>query len=138
MDDAVGGNVPAATVTRLRHLCLALPDAYEEAAWVGRRWRVRGKTFAHVLGIAEGWPPGYARAAGTGGPAYVLMFRASGPELHALRTMGAPYFAPPWRADEVGLVLGNRVDWVEVGELLTESYCLQAPKALSATVRARQ
>ena len=118
----------------IRAVCLALPEAYEEDAWVGTRWRVRGKTFAHVLSIDDGWPPAYARAAATDGPAYVLMFRAAGEELAALRDGGAPFFAPPWRADEVGLVLGDDVDWDEVRELLTESYCAQAPAKLAGLV----
>ena len=45
-------DVPKALEARVRSLCLALPDAHEEAAWVGTRWRIRTKTFAHVLGLA--------------------------------------------------------------------------------------
>jgi hypothetical protein len=127
-------DVPAETVAALRAVCTGLPETYEEQAWVGTRWRVRGKTFAHVLVIESGWPPVYARAAGTDGPATVLMFRSSGPELDVLRGTGLPFFAPVWRADEVGLVLGPDVDWEEVTELVTDSFCLQAPKSLSAEV----
>jgi len=124
-------------IDAIRVVCLALPEAYEEEAWVGTRWRVRGKTFAHVLPIDDGRPPAYARAAATEGPAIVLMFRSTGEELAALRGGGMPYFAPPWRADEVGLVLwpnsrGTDVDWDEVRELLTESYCTQAPAKLAS------
>ena len=50
-------------VARLRSMCLALPEAYEEQAWVGTRWRIRKRTFAHVLTIDAGWPP---RTAGGG------------------------------------------------------------------------
>ena len=82
----------------------------------------------------EGWPPAYARAAATDGPVTVLMFRSSGPELDALRGGGHPFFAPPWRADEVGLILGADGDWTEVAELLTESYCLLAPERLAERV----
>jgi hypothetical protein len=74
------------------------------------------------------------RAAGIDRPATLLMFRSSGPELDALRSGGPPFFGPPWRADEVGLVLDQPVDWDEVTELLTESYCAIAPKKLAATV----
>ena len=56
------------------------------------------------------------------------------PGLVALRNVGHPFFAPPWRADEVGLILDTPVDWDEVAELLTESYCAVAPKALSELV----
>jgi hypothetical protein len=64
----------------------------------------------------------------------VLTFRSSGTELHALRSTGQPFFAPVWREDEVGLVLDGRVDWQEIGELLTESYCVQAPAHLRRLV----
>jgi hypothetical protein len=135
-------DVPSDFVVRIRAICLDLPDAYEEEAWAGIRWRVRTKTFAHVLAIDEGWPPAYARASRLDGPALVLMFRSSGQELGVLRDTGMPFFAPPWRADEVGLVLGTEsagsasidVDWTEVGELVTESYCVVAPKSLGDRV----
>jgi hypothetical protein len=129
--------VPADFVAELRAVCLGLPEAYEEDAWTGTRWRIRGKTFAHVLRIESGWPPVYARAAATDGPCSVLMFRSSGPELDVLRRSGPPFFAPPWRSDEVGMVLGDRdadVDWSEVTELLTDSYCAQAPAKLRRSV----
>jgi hypothetical protein len=127
-------DVPEWVIGRLRELCRSLPEAYEEHAWVGVRWRVRKQTFAHVLSIDDGWPPAYARAAGTDGPAITLMVRSTGPELGVLRTHGHPYFAPPWRSDEVGLLLGDGVDWDEVAELVTESYCVQAPRHLASKV----
>jgi hypothetical protein len=117
-------------VDKLRSVCLALPEAYEESAWVGTRWRIRKKTFAHVLTIDAGWPPGYARAAATEGPVIVLTFESSGPELAALSETGHPFFKPPWRPTVVGMVLDAGVDWDEVAELLTESYCFFAPKKL--------
>ena len=123
-------DVAAEIVDRLRSVCLAFPEAYEESAWVGTRWRIRKKTFAHVLTIDAGRPPGYARAAATDGPLTVLTFESSGPELAALSEAGDPFFKPPWRPTVVGMVLGARVDWDEVGELLTESYCIHAPKKL--------
>lgn len=54
MDDAkrrYTDDVPDDVEVRLREVCLALPDAYEERAWKGTRWMVRKKTFAHVLGV---------------------------------------------------------------------------------------
>jgi hypothetical protein len=127
-------DVPAEVVDDLRSVCLGLPEVDEESAWVGTRWAIRGRTFAHVLVVAGGWPPAYARAAGDDGPIVVLTFRASGVELEALRGGGPPFFAPPWRVDEVGLVLGDAVDWTEVAELVTDSYCLQAPRDLARSV----
>jgi YjbR len=128
------GAVEQDVLDRLRSICLGLPETYEETAWVGTRWRVRTRTFAHVLVVNAGWPPAYARAAGSDGPITVLTFRSTGPELDQLRHSGRPFFAPPWRADEVGLVLDERVGWEEIGQLLTESYCALAPKRLRERV----
>lgn len=121
---------PAEIVSRLGTLCLALPEAYEEDAWSGVRWRVGGRTFAHVVQIEDGHPPAYARAAATNGPACTLTFRSSGAELAALRDHDHPYFAPPWHPSVVGLVVGAETDWAEVAELVRESYALLAPKRL--------
>jgi hypothetical protein len=128
------GDAPRAVVAKLRAICLALPEASEEEAWVGTRWCVRKKNFAHVVGITDGWPPAYAKAAAVDGPGTVLTFRVAGPELDALAGGGAPFFKPPWFADIVGLVLDERTDWDEVAELITESYCVLAPQRLVALV----
>ena len=131
-------DVPSETVAALRGVCLGLPDAYEEQAWVGTRWRIRTRTFAHVLMVDSGWPPAYARAAGADGPISVLTFRSSGAELDALTNAGPPFFKPVWFPDIVGMVLDADVDWDEVAELVTESYCALAPKKLVELVeRAR-
>lgn len=124
----------ADAVRRLADICLALPETREQDAWVGVRWRVRAKTFAHVCVVRGGRPEGYARAAATEGPAVVLVFRADPVEADALGHLGPPYFRPDWWATAAGLVLDDDTDWVEVGELLTESYCVQAPRKLAALV----
>jgi len=126
--------VESVLLAGLRPIALGLPETYEERAWVGTRWRVRGRTFAHVLEIVAGRPQSHARAAGTAGPCWILTFRSSGLELETLRRTGRPFFAPPWRGDDVGMLLDGDVDWDEVAELLTESYCLLAPKRLAASV----
>jgi predicted DNA-binding protein (MmcQ/YjbR family) len=126
--------VPPEIVARLRAVCLELPETYEEPAWTGTRWRVRGRTFAHVVRIEVGWPPAYARAAGTDGPVTVVTFRSSGGELEALSHLGPPFFRPRWAPDVVGMVLDAGVDWGEVAELVTESYRVMAPKKLGASV----
>jgi len=118
------------TLLQLRTVCLGLPEAYEESAWVGTRWRIRKRTFAHVLVVDSGWPPAYARAAGSEGPITVVTFRSSGPELDALSNAGHPFFKPRWWPDIVGMVLDAGVDWGEVAELLTESYCVLGQKNL--------
>ena len=63
-----------------------------------------------------------------------VMFRSSGPELEVLRAFGRPFMvSPDWR-NAVLMVLDETTDWTEVRELLTESYCLMAPKKLAALV----
>ena len=121
-------------VDALRTICLGLPETRQEDAWVGTRWRVRMATFAHVVTIDGGHPPAYARAAGTDGPATVLTFRAAGAELDALAHAGAPFFKPVWFRDIVGMTIDEHTDWVEVAELVTDSYCVLAPKKLAARV----
>lgn len=129
-------DVPSEIVDRLRAICLALPDVYEEQAWThSPRWLVRKKTFAHVAGISDEWPPVYARDAPIVGDATVLTFRSSGDELAALANAGPPFYQASWHPQVIGMVIAPDVDWVEVAELLTESYCLRAPKKLVARVR---
>jgi len=127
--------VPKTILTRLRKACLALPETREERAWVGTRWCIRKETFAHVLMIADAWPPVYARIAGTDGPVCVLTFQSLGPRVDADTFSRAPYFRPLWRPDIVGRVLDSDVDWHDITKLLTASYCLLAPKKLVAAVR---
>jgi hypothetical protein len=127
-------DVPAEFLSRLRPICAGLPEAYEEQAWVGTRWRIRRHTFAHVVMIESGWPPAYARAAGSDGPITVLTFRSSGPGLEILRRASHPFFSPRWAPDVIGMVLDPGTDWEEVADLVTESYCVLAPKRLVALV----
>ena len=127
------GEVPEAVVAMVRAACMALPEAYEERAWVGTRWRIRNKTFAHVVMVDRGWPPAYAAAAGSDGPVVVLTFRTPDPEFFALGERGRPYFKPVWFADIAGRVLDDDVDPAEVAELVAESYRLLAPKRLAVT-----
>jgi YjbR len=115
-------------LTTLRDFCLSLHEAREERAWVGTRWCIRKKTFAHVLPIADGWPPAYVKASGSQGPATVVTFRVSSEEHEALRAMGSPFFVPSWWPDIAGAFLSDQTDWGEMFDLLTESYQMLAPK----------
>ena len=116
-------------VERLRAICLALPETYEETAWTGVRWCVRKRTFAHVLTIDEGKPDAYARFVGAG-PVTVVTFRAPADELAAFVQAAPPYFVARWGTDVVGLQLRDDTDWDEVAELMTDSFCVMAPQKL--------
>lgn len=136
-DDGADG-VPDDVVARLRATCGRLPEVVEEPAWVGLRWRIRTRTFAHVLVVADGRPQAHARALGgaraASGPVVVLTFRSAGEELSVLEQAGPPFFSPVWFEGIVGMELDDATDWDEVAELVTESYCLLAPKKLATLV----
>lgn len=121
-------------VAQLRAICLGLPDAYEEEAWTGTRWMVRKKTFAHVLTVEGGSDSAHTRAARVDGPTTIVTFRAVGEDLAMLRSTGHPFFYAGWGRDVVGMVLEGEIDWDEVAELMTDSFCVLAPKKLVALV----
>ena len=127
-------SVPDDVLAQLRLVCLDLPDAVEEPAWVGTRWCVRKKNFAHVLTINAGWPPAYAQAAACPGPACVLTFRCLRAQADATRFTQRPFFRPAWFPNIVGLMIDDGTDWDEVGALVAQSYCVLAPKRLAGLV----
>lgn len=112
-------------------MCLGLPDAYEEPAWTGSRWRVRGRTFAHACTVEPDHPTSHARVFAIDGPVCVVTFRAPAGEVAGLIGSGFPFYWPGWGTNVVGMVLGADTDWTEVAELLTDSYRVQAPKKLA-------
>lgn len=127
-------DVPPEVLAELRSICLGLPETYEEEAWAGTRWLVRKRTFAHVLTVEGGSASAHVRAATVDGPTTLVTFRSSGEELEMLRSAGHPYFYAGWGRDVVGMILEPTTDWGEVTELLTESYCVLAPKKLVVQV----
>lgn len=117
-------------VARVASIALALPETYEEDAWTGVRWRIRSKTFAHVLVAQEGYTSAYRDMTGVTEPTTVMTFRSTGEELLALTHVGPPFYQPPWSPTVVGMVLDDDTDWDEVAELVTESYRFCAPQKL--------
>lgn len=109
---------PEAWVRRVRDLLGRFAECREEDAWTGVRWRVRNATVAHVFGGED--------------QLFRITFRAEPDEVIAFRHMGAPYFRVGGNA--VGIVLSEETDWDELAELLTDSYCIQAPDRLAARV----
>ena len=113
-------DVPAAWVERLRSL-LEFPECEEIGAWTGVSWRVGAATVAHVFGGED--------------QLFRITFRADPDEVMAFEHLGPPYFRASWGRNVVGLLLDERTDWDELAELLTDSYCIQAPAGLAAQVR---
>ncbi|RNM14926.1 MmcQ/YjbR family DNA-binding protein [Nocardioides pocheonensis] len=113
-------DVPLRYVERLRALVGSFPECVEEPAWTGLRWRVGGATVAHVFGGED--------------QLFRITFRAEPDEVMAFEHLGPPYFRASWGRNVVGMLLDAHTDWAELGELLTDSYCLQAPATLAARV----
>jgi hypothetical protein len=126
------GDVAPEILDELRAICARFPETYEQPAWIGTRWRVRTHTFAHVYTVEPRRYPVYARAVPTDEPVCVMSFRSPAEDMQGLLGGGFPFFRAGWGTNVVCMVLGDGVDWVEVGELLIESYCLLAPKRLVA------
>lgn len=103
-------------VRRIGAIMAELLQAEAESAWVGVRWRVGQATVAHVFGGED--------------QQFRITFRAEPDEVMAFEHLGPPYFRSGWGRNVVGLVLDADTDWVELRELLTDSYCLQAPRHL--------
>jgi hypothetical protein len=115
-------DLPDAWVRRLRCLLVdRFPECVEEDAWVGVRWRVGQATVAHAFGGEDGL--------------FRITFRAELDEVMAFEHLGRPYFKAGWGANVVGLVLDDDTDWSELAELLTDSYCVQAPARLADLVQ---
>lgn len=111
------------SLTRLRKLCLALPEAHEVGAWGEPTFRVRNKLFAM-----------YAAAANHHGPGRPAVWCKAGPGNQGLMVKAAPhrFFVPPYVGPSgwVGVWLDGVVDWKELAELIRDSYRLVAPKRL--------
>ncbi len=112
--------VPEHLVLRISAVIAGLPRTVEESAWVGTRWRVGQATIAHVFGGED--------------QLFRITFRAETDEVMAFEHLGAPYFKSGWGGNVVGMLLDDDTDWEELAELLTDSYCLQAPQHLAAQV----
>jgi hypothetical protein len=112
--------VPEEWVLRIGEVLGRLPRVREENAWVGTRWRVGQATVAHVFGGED--------------QLFRITFRAETEEVMAFQHLGAPYFKVEWGGNVVGMLLDDDTDWEELAELLTDSYCLQAPQHLAAQV----
>jgi hypothetical protein len=107
-------------VLRIGEIIGRLPAAVEESAWVGTRWRIGQATIAHVFGGED--------------QLFRITFRGEVDEVIAFEHLGDPYFRASWGGNVIGLLLDDDTDWTELAELLTDSYCVQAPEHLAEQV----
>lgn len=108
---------------RLAAICLALPEATGQGEQ-HLTFQVRGRTFAYYLDDHQG------------DGLVALCCKAPPGEAEALIAADPDRFYRPAYLGSKGWVSlrldGPPVDWVEVAELVTESYRLVAPKRLAA------
>ena len=107
---------------RIRGICLELPEAYEEETWGQATFRVRKKIFAMSMSHDGG---------------VAVCMKAQRDDQRAMLAQGRPFVSPPYLGPKgwIGIDLAAPgVDWVEVSELVRESYRLVAPKRLSSTI----
>ena len=105
--------VPRELAARVHLIVSALPETYQEDAWVGVRWRVGGATVAHLFGGED--------------QLFRLTLRGQPSDVAAFENLGEPYFRAGWGTNVIGMIIDADTDWDEVAELLIESYCIMAP-----------
>jgi len=116
----------ADALTRLRTVCLSLPEATEQLAWGEPTFRVKKKIFAM-----------YA-SAGTHhgrGPSAVWLSAALGVQELLVRSDPATYFVPPYAGVQgwIGIDL-DQIGDADLRSHVVESYCRIAPKKLQKLV----
>jgi hypothetical protein len=131
----VGGKTPVAkkkavakpkdAVTRLREICLALPEAHEVEAWGEPTFRVKGKIFA--MHSSANTHHGSGREG-------VWILSVSSEQDFVLRARPDRYFKPPYVGPSgwIGAWLDRNPPWNEITELLRDAYRRRAPKKLAA------
>src|SRR5690242_1151202 len=116
------GDVPTEILNRLRPICRRLPETDEQPAWIGVRWRIRNRTFAHVYTPDPERRLVYPRHLVADEPPTVMTFRVPAGELLGLTGGGFPFFRADWGGNVAGVLLGDHTDWTEIAELITDSY----------------
>lgn len=111
-------------LSRLREICLALPEATEKLAWESPTFRVHDKIFAM-----------YQDNHHNDGELAMWCKLPAGAQEVLIGANPARFFKPPYVGQKgwVGVRLNEGVvDWNEAESLLEESYRLIAPKRLAA------
>src|SRR4029453_762058 len=107
----------AEPLERVRALCLALPEAFEQETWERPTFRVGGKGKIFCMEAPDGSS---------------ATMKADPEGRRARLTEGDRFSLPPYVGGKgwIGVGLDRNTDWDEVAELIATSYCLIAPKRL--------
>ena len=112
------------SLSRLRRLCLALPEAEEIETWETPTFRIRGRIFALV---------------GTAGDAPTVWLKAPrGSQELLIEIDPRRFFRPPYLGHKgwIGVYLAGTVDWEELDSMIRRSFSLVAPKRVAALLAA--
>jgi hypothetical protein len=122
--------VPQEIDERVRTLCLALPEVTVRVDYSLTRTRSTAQSFdirrrSFCLLVAMESPSGRSVP--------LLVLRAAPEEREVLLSVGHPFFLPRRASpDRIGVWLTDDTNWKEIGELVTESYRILAPKKHAA------
>jgi len=115
----------ATPLTRVREICLALPEAHEVEAWGEPTFRVRNKLFAM-----------HSSASTHHGKGREGIWIASTRVTQDLVVRARPdhYFVPPYVGPSgwIGAWIDRKPRWAEIADLLRDAYRLKAPKRFAA------
>lgn len=112
-------------LSRLRAICLALPEAHEVEAWGEPTFRVKNKIFA--MHASASTHHGAGREA-------VWINSTHVTQDLLLRAKPQYYFRPPYVGPSgwVGAWVDRKPDWDEIADLLRDGYLKRAPKRIAA------
>jgi hypothetical protein len=112
-------------VSRLRKICMALPETTEVEAWGEPTFRVKGKIFA--MHASSGTHHGNGRPA-------VWILSVSLEQDLVMRARPDRYFKPPYVGPSgwIGAWLDKNPPWAEIEELLRDGWRRRAPKKIAA------
>ncbi|MBI3784140.1 MAG: MmcQ/YjbR family DNA-binding protein [Deltaproteobacteria bacterium] len=106
-------------LSRVRQICLALPDATEKIAWGEPTFRIRDKMFAMFVNNHHS-------------DGRVALWLKAEPGVQEIVVGAAPkrFFVPPYVGHKgwLGVRVDGDVDWEEVASFLEDAYKLIAPK----------
>ena len=109
--------------SRLRAICLALPEATEVETWSVPTWRLRSRIFCMWNPMEDGTAALWCKA-------------PRGVQEMLVEAAPDRFFVPPYVGHKgwIGVVLDDKPDWEEVAALVRRSWRMTAPKRLAATL----
>jgi hypothetical protein len=114
---------PAQALTRVRRICLSLPEATEKEAWGSPTFRVRDRIFVMFVNDHHG-----------DGRLALWCHAASEAQAAMVEADPRRFFVPPYVGSKgwLGIRLDRRPNWAVVAALIEEGYRRAAPRPRAA------